>query len=85
MATLKLKKLAQTVVVETIKHPITEIREYADLNGKFAVTRQHPDTKSMRFTCFHNSMEEAIDRAKLLQPEHPLSKYLVVQIVASVQ
>jgi hypothetical protein len=75
MATLSLKKPHQKVMIgET---PLQ------NLHGKYAVMRQSRHTKSMRFTCIHESIDRAIAEADRLSKEANDKRYLVVQVVAS--
>lgn len=75
MATLSLKK----------PHPKTMIGDtpLENLHGKYAVMRQLRHTKSMRFTCIHDSIEKAQAEANRLSKQAEDKRYLVVQVVGS--
>ena len=75
MATLSLKKPRSKVVIgET---------QLINLHGQYAVMRQSRHTKSMRFTCIHESFELAKTEASRLASENNTERYLIVQIVGS--
>jgi len=76
MATLSLKK----------PHPKTMIGEtpLLDLQGMYAVMRQSRKTKSMRFTCIHDSLLKATQEADRLSKQADGKRYLVVQVVSSI-
>lgn len=73
MATLSLKK----------PKPIGET-PLPDLQAKFVVMRQARGTKSFRFTCFHDTQDEAAREAKRLSKVMQTERFLVLQIVDSV-
>jgi hypothetical protein len=75
MATLSLKKPHQKVMIGD-----TPLQ---NLHGKYAVMRQSRHTKSMRFTCIHESIEKAQAEAGRLSKEAEDKRYLVVQVVGS--
>jgi hypothetical protein len=70
MATLSLKK--PKVIGET---PLK------NLHGMFAVMRQSRSTKSMRFTCIHDSFSSALKESDRLSKENNTERYLIVQVV----
>lgn len=75
MATLRLKKRLSTEIA-TMELPA--------MAGKFAVARQLPDFKSVRFTVCHDSLEAANAEAARLYAENSKYRYLVMQIVGTV-
>ena len=72
MATLTLKKAPKILA-----------KPLADIQGKFAVMRQHENHKSMRFTCFHETQESAKREAERLfgDKTHTDARYVVVKII----
>jgi hypothetical protein len=75
MATLSLKK----------PHPKVMIGEtpLQNLHGKYAVMRQSRHTKSMRFTCIHDSIEKALAEANRLSKQAEDKRFLVLEVVGS--
>ena len=75
MATLSLKK----------PHPKVMIGEapLQNLHGKYAVMRQSRHTKSMRFTCIHDSIEKAQAEANRLSKQAEDKRFLVLEVVGS--
>lgn len=73
MATLSLKK----------PHPKVMIGEtpLQNLHGKYAVMRQSRHTKSMRFTCIHDSIEKAQAEANRLSKQAEDKRFLVLEVV----
>jgi len=76
MATLRLKKPAPTSA------PIDR-RPLTNLDSLFAVMRQSANSKAMRFTCIHETIEAASDEARRLVIKVPGSRFLVLQVIAS--
>ena len=76
MATLSLKK----------PHPKVMIGEtpLVNLYGLYAVMRQSKHTKSMRFTCILDSIEKAEAEASRLSEDSNGKRFLIVQVVGSV-
>ena len=75
MATLSLKKPNPKVMIgET---PLQ------NLHGKYAVMRQSRHTKSMRFTCIHDSIEKAQAEANRLSKQAEDKRFLVLEVVGS--
>ena len=75
MATLTLKKSNPKRLIDD-----TPLQ---NLHGLFAVMRQGRKIKSMRFTCIHDSLENAVKEANRLSKENNTERYLVVQVVGS--
>lgn len=75
MATLTLKKRGSHLVQKT---PLP------NLVGKYAVTRQLPDFKSMRFTVCHDTFEKAQSEAARFQATETKYRYLIVQVLETV-
>jgi hypothetical protein len=75
MATLSLKK----------PHPKVVIGEtpFKNIHGMYAVMRQSRSIKSMRFTCIHDSLLNAIQEADRLALQNKTERYLVVRVVCS--
>lgn len=55
-----------------------------DLQSKFVVMRQARGFPSFRFTCFHDTQELALKEANRLCKVSPSERFLVLQIVDSV-
>lgn len=73
MATLSLKK----------PKPIGDT-PLPDLKAKFVVMRQSRGIKSFRFTCMHDTQEAATKEAARLSKNTQSERFLVLQIVDSV-
>lgn len=73
MATLSLKK----------PKPIGDT-PLPDLQGKFVVMRQSRNSRSFRFTCMHDTQEAATKEARRLSKNMESERFLVLQIVDSV-
>ena len=71
MATLSLKK-AKKLVAE---------KPTEDLVGKYAIMRQARNSRSMRFTVFHDKLEIAFSEAYRLSEANPTERFLVVSIL----
>lgn len=74
MATLSLKK----------PKPIGDT-PLPDLQGKFVVMRQSRNSRSFRFTCMHDTQEAATKEARRLSKNMESERFLVLQIVDSVE
>lgn len=72
MATLTLKKPKH--IGET---PLESIA------SKFVVMRQARSTKSFRFSCYHDSFDEALKEATRLAQKFQTERYLVLQVCGS--
>ena len=72
MATLTLKKpkLIGDIPLENIA-------------SKLVVMRQSKSTKSFKFTCYHNSFEDAMREAKRLAGIYVDQRFLVLQVCGS--
>jgi hypothetical protein len=73
MATLSLKKPRQIGT--------TPLHEF---DGQFVVMRHARHEKSLRFTCVHKTLELASKEAKRLAMRSKSERFLVLQIVESV-
>lgn len=54
-----------------------------DLHGKFVVMRQARGERSFRFTCIHDTQDQASREAKRLAKLTKTERYLVLQVVDS--
>jgi hypothetical protein len=82
MATLSLKK-PRIVVAEKTSQTIGS-RPLANVLGHYVVMRQSQDTKAMRFTTCHWTLDSAKKEAERLNSEMLNCRYLVLQVVDSV-
>jgi hypothetical protein len=56
-----------------------------NLLGKFVVMRQARHEKSFRFTCYHETQDLAEREADRLCSKNKTERYLVLQVVSSVE
>lgn len=76
MATLTLKKKPR-LSRNILGTPASEML------GKYAVARQLSDVKSVRFTCYHDSLESAESEAERLSKTADHYRYFVLYIVGT--